>query len=304
MTITGMPVTVNIFKWLAEYAAYNSEWFDNSNANCILLKRFFSDSTFSSDLLADDEKELIYDFIRWLSVLILSFDGGLASANVRSFTSNQDDLSIVWQNDIAYSLSLTDWSRTTRRTIDYIIDRACSIQNYTSNISSNHESIFQLLSYYLEQLKSNYNFSSQSVDFASINAFILDDGLVFTILSAIPAQALQGFYVEFSDLFSDDLAVSGLQIPTSLKQFFLTPYIDDLLLLDKVKMHYNLQLFSGLNSDLLNQLSNKTREFLSRCFQDRELTDYIKEQLKQVNDMQLQPRIDLLVLINNKFFKD
>ena len=69
-------------------------------------------------------------------------------------------------------------------------------------------------------------------------------------------------------------------------------------------MHYNLQLFSGLNSDLLNQLSNKTREFLSRCFQDRELTDYIKEQLKQVNDMQLQPRIDLLVLINNKFFKD
>ena len=159
------------------------------------------------------------------------------------------------------------------------------------------------MQYFLDQIKLNYEFSNQQLDFAKLDVFALDDSLIFTLLAGVPGNTLAGFYSDFSLLFSSDLSISVLNNTISLKQFFSRSCNDDLLLLDKVKMHYNIQLFSKLDPDLIQEMANTTKKHLSLFLKDPKITDYIKTQMNQINELQLKPRIDLLTLLNETFLK-
>ena len=103
MVITGIPVTVNIYQWLAEYAAHHDRWFDRSHHQHSMVTQFCHGQLELSDL-NDEDLMIIHDFCRWLAVLLLSFDGGLSTVCVQSFTVNESDLNIVWEHGISHSL--------------------------------------------------------------------------------------------------------------------------------------------------------------------------------------------------------
>ena len=302
MAITGLPVTINIFHWLAENAAKNTQWFDKTQPTFQILQAFSSNQEFNLSSYDNDSQNIIYDYSRWLAILVLSFDGGLETSNVRSFAVTDEQIMITWSHDLTYKIDLNGWSRNTRRAVDYIFERACSVSQFSSDMSQSKLQIYNYLRFYREQLESIHHFSTSGVD-QQFENLIGDSNFTFTILSAMPIDILQHFYAQLSHLFSDDLAIPGLSTPVSLKHFFSKSYINEITLLDKVKLHYNLQLFSQLDSTLIQAITAKTNEFIELSFKDPKVVEFVSKQIRQVSDLQLQPRLQLVELIERQFFQ-
>ena len=302
MVTTGLPVIISIFQWLSEYAASHTHWFDSNHPNNHLIIQYCCNDSFDFSSLDDEGKSVIYDFTRWLSILVLSFDGGLETNNVRSFSVNDQQINISWVHGITYNVDLDGWNRSTRRSIDYIFERACSMSKLSTDMNQSKFQIFNYINFYKQQLDSIYKYSKNGIS-QHLDLIIRDDHLVFTILSAMPSKILQDFYLELSHLFSEGLAIPGLGTPVSIKQFFSKSYINEITLLDKVKLHYNLQLFSQLDPDLIQMISTKTSEFIRASYQDSKISSFVDEQIQQVSNQQLQPRLNLVSLVESQFFQ-
>ena len=50
-------------------------------------------------------------------------------------------------------------------------------------------------------------------------------------------------------------------------------------------------------------ISTKTSEFIRASYQDSKISSFVDEQIQQVSNQQLQPRLNLVSLVESQFFQ-
>ena len=301
MTTTGIPVTLNLFNWLASYAVNVKDLFDKTNHHNQLVNQYMNQSL-DLDSLTIDDQLIIQNFIRLLVVTVLQFDGGIMSTNIQSISHTNDTLTIVWANSVSYSIDVAGWTRQNRKAIDYVVNRCCGVDNFLSNIHSNIVYIKNFIFSNRDQMQSLYLFAKNDVSLPNLSMALSNNSVVFTILSCIPLNDLQLFYVDLSHLFSDGHEFSFLGVKVFVKPYFLRPVTDERSILDKVKMHYALQEYTDLDPDVRQLIVNKTHDFLKVVCTDQAVFSSVKNQLNQLVDSQIKPQLDFLNVIEQAFF--
>ena len=94
-----------------------------------------------------------------------------------------------------------------------------------------------------------------------------------------------------------DLGVSDV----CLNAYFSQTVMDDVLLLDRVKMHYNLVLFSHIEESFKQELWAFTYQFIENHFNHSVVYKHVNEQLSRICDDQLRPRYDLISMLVRHF---
>ena len=97
---------------------------------------------------------------------------------MQSFTVNESELNIVWEHGISHSLDLLGWNRSVRRSIDYIMERSCSIMNFSRKMSGSMNEIHQFIMFYQDQLQDIYDFSNQELVSDAIDQYVSDSFVV------------------------------------------------------------------------------------------------------------------------------
>ena len=292
MISAGVPVTVAMGQWLAQYAAERAHWFQpSSEAHAVVM------SLFKTPMADQTDRQTAEDFLRWLGVLVASFDGGLFSSGLRSFSDRNDAVVLHWDNGISHTLAVSGWDRPTRSALDYIMKRACSCSDFQRNISTGLPLVGSYLAHHRDAISDQISFVSQ-VDHDGP----MSSDVGFFILSAAPVALLQLFYLEFSELIPEDLCFDGLADPLPARLFFSKPVGDAPLLIDKVKMHYNLVHYATLDMDVLHALNEKTQLFLTSLKNDPKAWDQISREVSVLMDEQLTPRVSLVSLVLDTFW--
>lgn len=299
MITTGVPVTVAIYQWLSQYAAERPYWFNSSDENFVILKKAFHEPLSSFELSKQNE---LHDFFRWLGVLLASFNGGIFSGDLTSFADRGDTVSLTWSNGITQTIALKGWDRQTRNAMDYIVKRSCAIENFQNDIPKGLAAMGPYLRYFKNQLSDHVEFSTtvtpSSIDVALKN----DPSIAFLILSAVPVLNLQQFYVQFATLFPDDLSFEGLAEPMAAQMFFAKPVMNEMLVIDKVKMHYNLVFHATINNELLEAMSLATTAFIQEISNDSSLWAKVQDEIACITNDQFSPRLLFLNLVLDLFW--
>ena len=144
MITTGIPVTVAIFQWVSKYAASNDQWFNRQSDQHQLINQCFT----TAKLTPEQTAGCVPDFLRWLSVMVAAFDGGILSGSLLSFMDHDDKVTLTWESSMTQSLSVSGWDRSTRLAVDYIMNRACSISDFQSNIGAGLVMVNRYLKFY------------------------------------------------------------------------------------------------------------------------------------------------------------
>ena len=296
MITTGIPVTVAIYQWVTKYAAEHSTWFDVSHADHALIQSLFSKPL--SDISNDLDLVHAHDFLRWLSVMIVSFDGGIFSEDVQSFMDHGSSVSVTWANGISHAIDCNGWDRATRNAIDYIVKRAVSLNSFHANTQVGLASMYHYLVYYQQQLEAQVVLS-RGVMAGPLDG--LDSSLVFLVLSSVPVALLQSFYLALADVIPEELSFDGLSEPLPARDFFSKPVSDDMLVIDKVKMHYNLMFHASLDSEFRELLSKTTDEFFLRIQGDPSVWSIVQKEMTLICDEQFVPRLSLLSMVLDVF---
>jgi hypothetical protein len=301
MTLTGLPVTVEIYSWLVAHAANHSNWFDKTHADYAAINQFLSTAK-SNDVSYQQLEAPVASFLLWFFILVVSFDGGLFTEGVSQFNSNDKQITITWAPNVHHTLSLNTGARATRLAINYIVERACSVRGASDQIHSVLGPLVKYLDYYSHRLRDVVVSSNLAVSNADMGQYIQqDESILFSILSTLDTQELQAFYLNIADIFPEDVAIAGIDKPVSLRQFFLNPVENTVLAVDKVKMHYNIQLFSKVDNSLKQELKQKTVAFIKKHTGSDRARDMVRENLETVINTQLKPRQQLLEMVLQQF---
>ena len=253
------------------------------------------------DAFSDQDQPVIFNVLRWLGMLVLSFDGGVLTSAVQSVAERSGGgVSIRWDNGITHSMSDKDWDRPTRNALDYIMKRSCSVDSFQTNILAGLSGMHHYFKYYNSQLMDQVSFL-QGVGDMSPQALVGDASLTFLVLSSLPVATLQTFYQEFSTDIPADLYFDGLPNAVSVQAFFSQPMSDTMLVIDKVKMHYNLANHATLPSELATKLTEKTDEFLLQIRQDAVVWPDVQSEITQVCKEQFEPRLQFLTMVLDVF---
>ena len=296
MITTGIPVTVAIFQWLTKYAADHPTWFDKNHSDSRLINALFLNDLTTFDQHNDFAH--CHDFLRWIGVWVLAFDGGILSSNIRTFSEDNDGIYMQWSNGISHRIDAVGWDRPTRNAIDYIVQRACTFRDFQNNTQAGLRAIFHFLKHYQNELAHQVSFSKGLLTNPPTD---LGRDAEFLILSSVPAQPLQKFYESLAAKFPDDVCFEGLAEPLPAHMFFAQPVTADMLVIDKVKMHYNLVFHAELDSELQATLAKETSRFIASVIKDAKLWADVQAELTCVCDEQFTPRLTLFDLLFEVF---
>jgi hypothetical protein len=302
MTTTGLPVTIEMYQWLVTHAAEHETWFDKTHEDYRIIYQFLTGSHNLNVTQTSELNETVESFLLWFFILVVSFDGGLFTESITQFNATKDRVTITWQSNIHHAMSLNTWDRSTRLAINYIVESACSIRSATDNIDNVIPPLMNYLRYYnhrLSDILTGTNAISPNTDISRIIA--KDESVLFSILATLDLQELQAFYLKVSKIFPEALSIEGPSGPVSLQRFFANTAVSELLIIDKVKMHYNIQLFSEISEEYKKQLKDKTSSFIER--HTRSSTDRVTicQTLDEVVISQLKPRHQLLEMVLQQY---
>ena len=303
MLKTGTPVSVDIYYWVANFGESNKDLFDPAHDNYKLINSFLQSGN-GLDEYSKDEKERICSFLKWVVIACLLHDGGMFCANLKSFQPVTNEIIIHWENGIHQKISLTGWDRQTRKAVDYILNRLISVENATTQVSQCFEPIVSFLSYQKDQLQQMLSVlqAVNQKNHQSISAAIIADPvLLFICLAALPKASLTSFYKGLSDILPNDLELGLESLPIGMKDYFDHIIDSDIVLIDKVKMHYNLVFCSTLEAQELSIINDYTTEKLNSELVTPKVMDSIHLQLNLLKDEQCTPRLDLLTLMIEHF---
>lgn len=297
---TGLPVTVAMFQWLSHYAANRSSWFEPGHHDHRLIQQLFSSSL--SDISDAHHQRIAHDFLRWLGVLVASFNGGIFSVDLTSFMDRGDGVAMTWGNGITQTISMAGWDRQTRIALDYILKRSCSIVDFQEDVPNALRMIGAYLAHFKAQLETHVAFSKMVSGSAGLS-MSKDPSTTFLILSAVPVVQLQQFYVGFSALLPKELSFEGLGEPMPAYLFFAKPVMAETLVVDKVKMHYNLMFHARIDAALLTKLSDHTTAFILNLSSDKSLWASVENELACILNDQLLPRQAFLNVLLGLFWE-
>ena len=91
---------------------------------------------------------------------------------------------------------------------------------------------------------------------------------LFVVLSSFPIALLDSFYVKFSSNIPNDFYLESVAHQLSAREFFSRPQSDSILVLDKVKMQYNLHFHSETELSFLADFEKQTLEFIDQSLGD------------------------------------
>ena len=292
MITTGTPVSIALFEWLTWYANQHLTWFDKQHDHYQLINDLFT-----SNLTELESKH--HDFIKFIIMMMLQFDGGFYSANLQSVFAKDDLVSIQWTNSIQHDVGYLGWDRSTRRALNYICKRTIGYSDFVDNMGP----AFPLINAFL---KTHYHeLNRQLTDVSDLNRLLTETGSIsenlFILLSAFPLPLLESFYLGIAELFPDEFVFDADHQTLSTKAFFSRPVNDSDLILDKVKMHYNLHFHSLESLPFIHDLEKQTLTFVNQSLNDSESRNLVETELSLVIQNQLSPRVSLLALVLDHF---
>ncbi|MGC6367781.1 MAG: hypothetical protein ACON35_07295 [Candidatus Marinamargulisbacteria bacterium] len=285
MITTGVPVSIALTEWLAQYVSRHLDWFDTTSEAHQEIQKFIN----------GESTEPSPEILRYIGVALTLFDGGVFSANVRSVYASEDDLSITWANGITHGFSVSGWDRKDRLAMAYIAKRCLNIQ--FDDVVDVIRPAIQLLHHHCN------NLTDQLADgfLTTINADLPFNEMTFLVLSCLSNQQLDAFYADMADAIPEEFHFDGLDQAMSAHAFFKRPVTDDILVLDKVKMHYNLLFHVQEPFDFIEDVRQRTQSFLTRSLANHTDIDAVKNQLDQVKHQQLAPRLQLISTVLDAF---
>jgi hypothetical protein len=301
MTLTGLPVTVEIYSWLVSHAASHTSWFDKTHADYAAINLFLSKGG-EGNIEYQMLDAPVQSFLVWFFMLVASFDGGLFTEGVSQFNISGQQLTIAWDPNVHHTVSLNNWDRPTRLGVNYIVKRACGINEASNQLQHVLKPLIHYLDYYYQRLGDVVASSALAGSSVNMAQYVQkDESLLFSILSTLDTQELQAFYLNIADIFPEEVAIAGIDKPVSLRQFFANPVSNSVLAVDKVKMHYNIQLFSKVDNSIKKELKDKAVAFIKKHTLSDRARAGVRENLENVVNTQLKPRHQLLGMVLQQF---
>ena len=287
-------VDVKLFHWLTQYLLDHPYLINRKSDDHVIIRNYLNNT--SSINHSDAMDPIIHKFTCWLFALVTLFDGGLFSESVRSFTASSKSLSFVWHQNISHELSLLEWNRPTRKAINYIAKRSSNIDDASKNILNTIQNQRNYLMFYKNKLAATI----QSFDQFNAN-HSLDTAnhpyITYMWLSSLPIHCLDPFFLNLSTQFSPELSVTMDHHIIKLHDYFKTPSSTDFFLIEKVKLYYNIMLFSSIDQELKNRCNELCSEFLNNQRQNSQYQHKLLASTKQITNDILHPRHQLLTMV-------
>ena len=290
MITTGTPVTIALFEWLTWYASQHPQWFDQSTETYKSINSVLHSSTVI-------ETEDVKPFFTFICVFLLLFDGGVFSSNLVAVSEKSKGLSLRWANNIFHEISFSSWDRSTRLALDYICGRAIGFSRLTENAGPAYKTIYSYLKRHQQLLSDQVN-ALPKLKTVHTNGLSKD---LFVILSSFPIALLDSFYVKYSSNIPDDFYLESSAHQLAAREFFSRPQSDSLLVLDKVKMQYNLHFHTESELPFLSDFEQQTLDFIAKSLSDSVILANVQSELDLVLNDQFKPRLSLLTLVLDHF---
>ena len=290
MITTGAPVSVAIFEWVSAYASQHSNWFNKHHDNHRAINGYLT----AHHALTN----VTQDFLKFLVVFMTLFDGDPVTHHVKTILSTADTLSVHWTSGITHRLSLTGWDRQTRNALNYMVQRGIGHPDFCQNPSPAFHLINAFFKVKLQELTDHishiqsWQTNQQS---ATITPF------TFVIMALFPASVLDSFYTKLSTVIPSEFAFEGLDQFVSARAFFGYPRHDISLIIEKLKMHYNLQFHTPDTLPFLDDISAKTTAFIQQTLTDDSQRNHIQREIQELLAQQLIPKQTLLRLVLEHF---
>ncbi|MEK9728016.1 MAG: hypothetical protein VW397_07935 [Candidatus Margulisiibacteriota bacterium] len=292
MITTGTPVSIAVFEWLTWYANQHVDWFERGTESFNAVNTFLV----SGEGL---EQPCVQNFIKLMAVFLVAFDGGIFATNVHSLFASDTALAIQWTPTVRYELAYDGWDRGTRQAVDYIVRRAIGFDSFVSTPLPAMHILASFLRRYQSELTQQLDVTFSLDSFCKKQDSIRED--LFVILSAFPILNLNQFYAEVAEILPDEFYFEGHRQALSAKSFFLRPVTESMLVLDKVKMHYNLHFHSTQTLPFLAALGEKTTQFVASMLAQQAIYDQVNQELQQLQRDQLSPKLALLTLVMDHY---
>ena len=230
-------------------------------------------------------------------MFLLLFDGGLFSSNLMAVSEKDKGLSLRWANNIFHEISFSSWNRSTRLALDYICTRTIGYNHFTEATGPAITIIYSFLKHH-HQLLSDQVSSLPNLKTVHLNGLTKD---VFVILSSFPIALLDSFYTKFSNSIPDDFYLESAGHQLAAREFFSRSQSDSLLVLDKVKMQYNLHFHTEAELPFLADFEQQTLDFIAKSLTDSVILANVQSELDLVLNDQFKPRLSLLTLVLDHF---
>jgi hypothetical protein len=294
MITTGTPVSVALFEWLTHYAGSHSEWFRVGHPQYDALNTMLMGNA-SLDLTSDH-----YNFIKFLVLLMVSFDGGVDAHRVQSVVETSSGVAVQWDNGIRHEWARQGWDRRTRMAVDYALNRLMGFSKASDHLTpalfrNIHGFLSAQLNALVQQTSVATTENSAMVDTTQITPHL------FVVLSALPMALLSKFYVTAAQDIPPSFYFDTTQPSLSAAAFFGQPVSDAGRIIDKVKMHYNLHFYATDEVPFLAELNQQTLVFIREALADPEVSRSVHAEIDAVRVHQWQPRQDLLALVLDHF---
>jgi hypothetical protein len=172
--------------------------------------------------------------------------------------------------------------------------RCCSVQDFQINPYGVLHPLNHYFLYYANELSEHIQFLSN----IQHSDFIQNSSLMFLALSTLPVATLEPFYISMASHIPEDLFFDKL--PVSAKMFFSNPTPDTVLVIDKVKMHYNLIHNANLPEGLHHTLLQLTKDILTQL-QKTPHWQSVDSEISTICHSQFKPRLTLLNAVLDAF---
>ena len=212
-----------------------------------------------------------------------------------------DYVTLSWFNGITQTMSTAGWDRQTRKAVNYMVRRSCAYDGFENNLLEGLVHVGTYLAHFHEVLLTQVGFL-ESITGSVLDSLASDPSVSFLVLSAAPKDQLQAFYVDMAALIPEDLLLTELNQSMPANMFFARPVESEFLLLDKVKMHYNLVFYSNLDDQVLALFSAHVQAFIQRLLEDDDGWAAVQRELTGMLNDQLKPRASFLGLVLRLFW--
>jgi len=293
--LNTLPFSIEIIQFVANHLQQIEPLFKKSSEEFDQLKTFIKNDVSFKNNEAFKSTPILVTYVQLLFLLGISMHEGMETPKIKQVKIKDDTISITWDSTINISCTLGTFDKKGRDFLDYAATKLFAKKPSSKSLSFKIlDNLFHLLSVYVRDLnQSQTRINTLLSNQSNIVNFITEEShqdLFFIVLTSLPSDKLNMLYLYIQQFIPEELELNTARGNKVLvKSFFELSTQDINLLIEKIKLHFNLFFFYD-SPEIKEITQSKTKEFLNQLLDDKSTLDETIENIIQSRDQQIGTR--------------
>lgn len=255
---------------------------------------------------AFSKSELLAQYIQVILLTALTLHGGVLVPSLKQVVLQEKGLVLTWEGGIRDQITLGVFDEAFQKFFKFFQRKVLQVKAPIPEVTLAF--LDQTMAFIRQKSMSLVSCSKAIETLTSGSSGLIESleaefrsDFLFTLLSSLPTESLNALFLYLVPFFPEDLNIKTPQGHViQVTSLFQAPSVNIQSLLEKTQLYYQLYLSDEL--PIIREITrSKTREFLKDLLQNPMIYASVSAELKSINTMQLQPRLQLYTCVIKQF---